>query len=83
MKIVVINNGFVFVCKEYTSDQGGATLTTARCIRVWGTSEGLGQLVHGPTGETKLDATIPVISVPMNQIVFTFDVTTAWDAHLK
>lgn len=83
MKIVVINNGFVLACKEYSVGEDDATLTNARCIRVWGTTEGLGQLVKGPTSETKLDAMIPIVSVPRGQIVFTFDVTAAWEPHLK
>lgn len=82
MKIVVINNGFVFVCKTYSRDGDTATMTTARCIRTWGTTGGLGQLVSGPTDNTVLDATIPIVAVPMHQVVFTFDVGSAWDKHL-
>ena len=83
MKIVVINNGFVFVCKEYSENEKNVTLTNARCIRVWGTSDGLGQLVSGPTSLTKLDALIPIVSVPEHQIVFTFSVSGSWAEHLK
>lgn len=84
MKIVVINNGFVLVCRGYSQSPEGVTLTKARCIRVWGTTEGLGQLVSGPTSDTVLDAMIPVVSVPLHQIVFTFDVVeSAWDKALQ
>ena len=84
MKIVVINNGFVLVCRGYSQSPEGVTLTKARCIRVWGTTEGLGQLVNGPTSDTVLDAMIPVVSVPLHQIVFTFDVVeSAWDKALQ
>ena len=84
MKIVVINNGFVLVCRGYSQSPEGVTLTKARCVRVWGTTEGLGQLVSGPTGDTVLDAMIPVVSVPLHQIVFTFDVVeSAWDKALQ
>ena len=84
MKIVVINNGFVLVCRGYSQSPEGVTLTKARCIRVWGTTEGLGQLVNGPTSDTVLDAMIPVVSVPLRQIVFTFDVVeSAWDKALQ
>ena len=82
MKIVVINNGFVFVCKTYLRDGDTVTLTTARCIRAWGTAEGLGQLVSGPTADTKLDALIPIVAVPMHQVLFTFDVSSTWSQHL-
>ena len=84
MKIVVINNGFVLVCRGYSQSPEGVALTKARCIRVWGTTEGLGQLVNGPTRGTVLDAMIPVVSVPLHQIVFTFDVVeSAWDKTLQ
>jgi hypothetical protein len=82
MKIVVINNGFVVVCRQYTEAGTSATLTEVRCIRVWGTSNGLGELVGGPTPATVLDSKIPIVSVPLHQIVFTFDVTDAWDKHV-
>lgn len=84
MKIVVINNGFVVVCRQYQQTSETVTLTNARGIRVWGTDEGLGQLVHGPTGKTVLDALIPIVSVPPHQIIFTFDVVeSGWSATFK
>ena len=84
MKIVVINNGFVLVCRQYEQTSEAATLTNARSIRVWGTKEGLGQLVHGPTDTTILDAPIPIVSVPLHQIIFTFDVVeSGWSAAFK
>lgn len=82
MKIVVINNGFVFVCRNYSRDGDTTTLTTARCIRTWGTTGGLGELVSGPTKDTVLDMPIPIMAVPMHQVVFTFDVGSVWDKHL-
>ena len=83
MKIVVINNGFVFVCGEFSQSQHHATMTKARCIRTWGTSNGLGQLAAGPTKETVLDDQIPIVEVPQHQIVFTFDVAGVWANYLK
>ena len=82
MKIVVINNGFVFVCRDYLRDGDTVTLTTARCIRTWGTTGGLGELVSGPTKSTVLDTAIPIMAVPIHQVVFTFDVSSVWDKHL-
>jgi hypothetical protein len=85
MKIVVIDNGFVFVCKQYhePSVGGKISLVNARCIRIWGTSEGLGELYKGPTSTTVLDAIIPIVEVPPGKEVFAFDVTSAWEKHLK
>jgi hypothetical protein len=84
MHIVVLTGGFVFVCREFTKGDDAITLTTVRCVRVWGTSDGLGQLTRGPTKETKLDATIPVVSAPLSSLIFSFEVVAdAWDKHLK
>lgn len=83
MKIFVLNKGFVFVCRNAKEEDGKVHLTDARCVRAWGTTEGLGQLVSGPTSSTKLDAKIPIISAPLNQVLFSFDVTEAWEPHLK
>jgi hypothetical protein len=84
MYIVVLTHGFVFACREIDETPEGSTLTTVRCIRVWGTKNGLGQLVRGPTKETVLDATIPVVSAPRASVLFTFKVDTgAWAEHLK
>lgn len=82
MKIVVISNGFVFVCRGFSQGADAATMTDARCIASWGTQMGLAQLVSGPTKDTVLDAKIPIVEVPIGQIVFTFDVADAWGEHL-
>ena len=84
MHIVVLTGGFVFVCREFAKGDGSITLTTVRCVRVWGTSEGLGQLTGGPTKDTKLDAIIPIVSAPLSSLIFSFEVVAgAWDKHLR
>jgi hypothetical protein len=84
MRIVVLTNGFVLACRDFDDSSDHLTLTTVRCVRVWGTTEGLGQLVSGPTKDTKLDATIPIVSAPKSSLVFSFEVVaSAWDKHLK
>jgi hypothetical protein len=83
MYIAVLDNGFVFVCGDLTRDGDGYTLTRARCIRTWGTSEGLGELVNGPTTSTVLDRQIPIMSVPSHAMLFTFPVSAVWAAQLS
>lgn len=83
MKIVVLTGGFVMACRELIYAADAVELYTVRTIRVWGTSEGLGQLTRGPTKDTKLDAMIPVVSAPRHALIFEFEVTDAWDKHLK
>lgn len=83
MYIVVLTSGFVFITKTLTIDEKGLTMTVVRCVRVWGTTEGLGQLTAGPTEDTKLDITIPIVSAPLHSLVFYFEVVaSAWEKHL-
>jgi hypothetical protein len=84
MRIVVLTNGFVFICRNFEETPDHLVLTTVRCVRVWGTAEGLGQLVSGPTKDTKLDATIPIVSAPRHALIFSFEVVaSAWDKYLS
>lgn len=69
--IFVVDNGFVFYAKQATKAGGSWTLTDARCIRRWGTTNvGLGGLVSGPTADTVLEATIPSLLVDTPRVVF-------------
>lgn len=52
--IVVLDRGFVYV-GEITVDDEWMKIKNARNIRVWGTTNGLGELRTGPTKDTKLD----------------------------
>jgi hypothetical protein len=54
VRIVVLQRGWILV--GYFGKKGlGCWLKNSKCIRRWGTTTGLGQLVNGPTPETKLD----------------------------
>lgn len=54
LKIVVLQRGWVLIG---TFEQNGdkCKLHDASVIRNWGTENGLGELVNGPTARTKLD----------------------------
>lgn len=52
--IVVLDRGFVYV-GDITVDSEWVRIERARNIRVWGTSNGLGELRNGPLSDTKLD----------------------------
>lgn len=83
MKIVVLTNGFVLVCRTYDIIDGHIHMANVRCIRAWGTTEGLGQLASGPSPDTKLDAMIPVVAAPLHSLVFNFDVVeSTWASHI-
>ncbi|MDD5069029.1 MAG: hypothetical protein PHN89_05555 [Candidatus Pacebacteria bacterium] len=62
VKIVILQRGWVFV--GYFSKEGSTCkLTSAKNIRTWGTTKGLGELAEdGVTSSTKLD--------PVNDVTF-------------
>ena len=54
-KIVVLDRGFV-VTGNVTFAEPYVVITDCECIRVWGTTKGLGEIAYGgPTAKTKLD----------------------------
>lgn len=70
--VVVADRGFVYVGETEIDDQW-CVITNARNIRVWGTKNGLGELVlNGPLTETKLDL-IGTVRIPMRAIISVID----------
>jgi hypothetical protein len=74
IKIVVADRGFVYVGRLELTEQF-ATLTSAKNIRVWGTTNGLGELVNGPTKNTKLDA-VGNVRIPLRAVISIVDVVS-------
>lgn len=54
VKIAVLQRGWVYIGK-FSQSGDMCKLENAACIRRWGTSKGLGELVNGPTTNTVLD----------------------------
>lgn len=55
VKIVILQRGWVFVGK-FSKNGSACKLTSAKNIRTWGTTKGLGEIAeNGPTDSTKLD----------------------------
>jgi len=75
-RIVVADRGWVFVGPTEQHEEGSLTISSAKCIRIWGTDEakpGLGYLAeHGPTSKTKLDAS-GTVRIPVHAVVLTYD----------
>ena len=71
--IVVLDRGFIYVGDtEY--DGEWCTITNAKNIRKWGTTNGLGQLVNdGPTAETKLDVINGTVRCPARAVISLID----------
>lgn len=56
LALVVADRGFVWV-GEATTTEDWVEIKGARCVRRWGTKEGLNELaLKGPLSETRLDA---------------------------
>jgi hypothetical protein len=54
IRIVIGQRGWVWVGR-FTQDGDEVTIHDAYTIRKWGTTKGLGELVHGPKDKTVLD----------------------------
>src|ERR1022692_1585492 len=72
IKIAVLDRGFVYVGR-IKMEGDFLIITSAKNIRVWGTSKGLGELVNGPLTNTKMD-TVGTVRVPMRAIISLIDV---------
>lgn len=82
IKIVVLDRGFVFVGRVTQTDTE-MFIDDARCIRKWGTTEGLGQLKDGPLNDTVLDAKCTV-RPQLKAVMFTIDChQSKWEPSLK
>lgn len=75
-QIVVIDNGFVHVGDCFLTD-GFLKISNAKNLRVWGTKNGLGELVNGPTKNTTADFAGTLL-VPIGRVVFFLEVQGGW-----
>ena len=81
VKLVVLQRGWNVVGR-YSVDGEQVTITDAKVIRRWGTSQGLGELVDGPTSGTVLDPA-GTVRAHLLGVVLTIDADAdAWAAHL-
>lgn len=74
LAIMVVQAGHVLIGRADGGADGTVRLYDARTIRRWGTEHGLGQLYNGPTKETILDAKVPLILLPVPQIIYALPV---------
>lgn len=77
IQIVVLDRGFVYV--GITKIEGDfVVIQKAKNIRVWGTSKGLGELVHGPLTGTRLDD-VGTVKAPLRALISLINVEqTKW-----
>mgnify|MGYP000013421681 CR=1 FL=1 len=78
-RILVLDRGFVLIarCPDLLTVALYLECTEVRCIRNWGTTDGLGQLVTGPTENTKFDAVIAREVIPVRAVLRVIDVEVA------
>ena len=71
-RIVIVQSGWVFIGEYFFDrDLNCVRLSDASCVRVWGTTAGLGQLaLKGKQKETILDYA-GVVDVPLGSVVAT------------
>jgi len=73
MKIVVLQRGWVYI-GFFERSGNDCKLHNSSCIRIWGTTKGLQELVNGPTGSTKLDKCDGVVEFDWLTVVHTITV---------
>ena len=79
--IVVLDRGFVYV-GNVSIDGDWCLIERANNIRVWGTTEGLGELVNGPTKDTQLDV-VGNVRAPMRAVISIIEVKAdKWTGRL-
>ncbi len=78
--IAVVDRGFVYVGRVESGPEW-TVITDARCVRRWGTTNGLGQLaLSGPTDTTALDPA-GTVRVPRHALITLLDTeATLWSA---
>ncbi len=82
VRIVVLQRGWVYVGRFKKIDESEQILENAHCIRIWGTTKGLGELISGPTSSTKMDKSGTVRFHPLT-VVSTLDCESgAWSKYV-
>ena len=73
IKIVVLQRGWVYIGR-FERNGNDCKLHNASCIRNWGTTKGLQELVNGPTVNTKLDKCDGVVEFDWLTVIHTIAV---------
>jgi hypothetical protein len=76
IKIVILQRGWIYVGR-FERNGTDCKLHNASCIRVWGTTKGLQELVNGVTTSTKLDKCEGVVEFDWLTVIHTITVNKA------
>ena len=75
IKIVVLQRGWVYIGR-FERNGNDCKLSNAYCIRTWGTTKGLQELVNGATSSTILDKCDGVVEFDWLTVVHTITVNS-------
>ena len=73
IKIVVLQRGWVYIGR-FSRIKNDCKLENASCIRTWGTTKGLAELVNGATASTRLDKCEGVVEFDWLTVIHTIAV---------
>lgn len=73
IKIVVLQRGWIYIGR-FVREGNDCKLLNASCIRIWGTTKGLQELVNGPTSATKLDKCEGIVEFDWLTVIHTIRV---------
>lgn len=73
IRIVILQRGWVYIGR-FTRTENICQLRNAFCIRVWGTTKGLAELVNGATSKTVLDKCDGVVEFDYLTSIYTMTV---------
>lgn len=82
VRIVILQRGWIYVGRYSVTNQDEHRLDNAQCIRTWGTTKGLGELINGPTSSTKLDEAGTVRFNPLTVIATLDCQESGWKKHV-
>lgn len=75
--ICILQRGWIFV-GDFSQDGPNCKLTNASCIRIWGTTKGIGELaIKGPLKDTELDP-VPFVEFHELTIVAKIKCSDKW-----
>lgn len=74
VRIVILQRGWIYIGRFEKLPSGVCRLHNSSNIRIWGTTKGLQELVHGPTSITKLDKCEGIIEFDWFTVVHTIAV---------
>lgn len=81
VRICILQRGWIYVGR-FSRDGDMCKLENGRCIRYWGTTDGIGELRNGPTSKTKLDPPTTVEFHVLTSVAILHVCEDGWKSHV-